>query len=127
MQYKEIDRIEHGFRKLGYAIFDKNNGVAITSGENNALVVRGKVKDFEYKKGFTPAEIAFEHVIIIMLEYGGNYAFDTNSLALFLKYMKADFPEEYKEMELEDLEGEELDEEELLIIGSSKPFNSQLN
>lgn len=127
MQYKEIDRIKHGLRKIGYSIFNKNTGQAMTSGKHNALVVRSKVKDFEYKKGFTPSEIAFEDVIFIMLNYGACYGFDTDSLALFLKYMKEDFPEEYKEMLFEKLEGTKLEEGKVVVIGGDEPFNPQLN
>ena len=77
----------------------------VTHGDKNALVVRSNVNDFEYKKGYTPVEVVFEHIIIMMSSVEDvYYAFDFESLKLFLSKLKSEMKEIYDRHDFSELE-----------------------
>ena len=104
MKYKKIKKFK-GLFKIGYALMNFDNQKSVVHGDNNALVVRSKVSDFEYKKGYTPVEVVFEHIIMMMSSVKDvYYAFDFESLKLFLSKLKSEMKEIYDGNDFSELE-----------------------
>lgn len=126
MKYKEV--IKTKYKKIGYSLVNLKDGIAVVSGEYNALVVRNKVSDFDYKKGYTPAEVGFEEILFIIFEHQGYYAFDNETLKIFLQNFKITLPEIYEASKLEELENwkpeEDVKNKVLITIGQDNLKNN---
>jgi len=125
MKYKEIKKIEPHLTKVGYSLMNFNSGICLVTG-NNALIVRNKVKDFDYYSKYIPVEISGEHIIYIMFEYNSIYAFDYESLQSFLKFLREKLIEIYDEYDFKELEGLERDDNLLIGVGLNT-FTFDLN
>jgi len=129
MKYKEL--IKTNLNKIGYSLFNLKDGSAVVTGEYNALVVRNKVNDFDYIKGYTPVEVAFEEILLIMFEHKGHYAFDNETLKIFLHNFKITLPEIYEASNLEELRNwkpeEDVENVVLVTIGQNNFINNLNN
>ena len=114
MQYKEIVKLEEG-TKIGYALINIKRGTGLVTSDG-ALIIRNKVKDFGFKKGFIPYEVSFEQVANVMIEYEGLYAYDEKSLILFLDKLKEELPEIYYEAKFNEIEATKL-KEQIIVLG----------
>lgn len=118
MQYKEIKKIDPKFTFVGYSLYNKSKLLMTTTGHTNALVVRNKVKDFEYQKGFMPIEVAYEEIFYCMCEYGATYAFDIECLKRFISIVKEQIPDFYEHIKNEGIDNwQPSSEEEFMVLG----------
>jgi len=128
MKYKKL--IKTNLTKIGYSIMNLETGKCIITPQKNALIVRHKVNDFDYYKGFTAIEVAFEEIIEVMVKFNGLYAYDKETLQTFLKELENFFIHNeinYNSTNFDYLKYEKIFEENELIVLSFGSFFDEIN
>lgn len=100
MLYTNIVKLEKGFR-IGYSLINKKENLVLST-PDGALIIRNKVRELGYQKGFIPHEISFEQICTGMVKYDLCYAFDQHCLNKFLTKFKEEMGnlyDRFKELE----------------------------
>lgn len=96
MKYNNIIKTNPEFNVIGYALMNQSKKTMILA-PDGGLIIRSKVKDFDYYKGFVPFEVSAEQVILGMFQFEAIYTFDFESLNSYLDIIETNDIEFYNQ------------------------------